>query len=128
MTGFAKVFFWGLLGVSLLANAVTLGIYLRVAGLRDDFTGGEGGYAALPAPIRAEVRQALRDNLAALREPLLALGAARRDMFSAAAARPYDRAAVEATMARVREASAALQVAGQETLLRAFDNAASGGD
>ena len=45
-------------------------------------------------------------------------------MFATAEARPYDRAAVEAAMERVRAATSALQAEGQKVLLRAFDKAA----
>jgi uncharacterized membrane protein len=119
-----RVIFWVVVAASLLANAVVLGLFLRFGEMRGLMNGGGGGFADLPPEIRQEFRAVLRDNRGALRASLRELGQARRAMFDAAAARPYDRAAVEAAMERVRVASAALQVAGQEVLLKAFDRAA----
>jgi uncharacterized membrane protein len=119
-----RVVFWVVIAASLLANAVVLGLFLRFNDLRGVMNGGGGGFADLPPEIRQEFREVLRENRGTLRRSLRELGQARRAMFEAAAARPYDRAAVEAAMARVRAASAALQVAGQEVLLMTFDKAA----
>jgi uncharacterized membrane protein len=121
----AKVAFWIIVCASLLANAVVLGLAWRAGELRQIANGGTAGFADLPPPIRDEFRVVLRDNRPALMSPLAELGQARRAMFDAAAARPYDRAAVEAAMRRVREASAKLQIEGQKLLLQAFDQAAS---
>jgi uncharacterized membrane protein len=119
-----RVLFWVVVAASLLANAVVLGLFLRAGEIRGVINGGGGGFANLPPEIKQEFRQVLRDNRGTLREPLRELGQARRAMFDAAAARPYDRAAVEAAMGRVRRASADLQVAGQALMLMAFDQAA----
>jgi Spy/CpxP family protein refolding chaperone len=125
MMKLARVLFWIVVCASLLANAVVLGMAWRAGELRQIANGGTAGFADLPAPIRAEFRDVLKENRAALTAPLADLGEARRDMFDAAAARPYDRAAVEAAMERVRTASTALQAEGQRLLLQAFDNAAA---
>jgi Spy/CpxP family protein refolding chaperone len=101
-----------------------LGLAWRAGELREIANGGTAGFADLPQPIRAEFRDVLKENRAALMTPLVDLGEARRAMFQAAAARPYDRAAVEAAMARVRTATTALQSEGQRLLLQAFDQAA----
>lgn len=127
MTRFWRFFFWALLAGSLLANAVALGLFLRLGGMREAFAGGGGGFQALPAGIRSEFRGGLRERRAELLALLSDLGAARQEMFAAGAARPYDRARVEAAMARVREASAKLQAAGQDLLLQSFDRAAGEG-
>jgi uncharacterized membrane protein len=119
-----RVLFWILVAASLLANAVVLGLVLRFGGIRDALNGGGGGITDLPRAARLEYRQALSENRADLAERVASLGAARRAMFEAAAARPYDPARVEAAMARVREATAALQTEAQTLLLRAFDKAA----
>lgn len=119
-----RVMFWVVVAASLLANAAVLGLFLRFNDLRGVMNGRGGGFADLPPEIRQEFREVLRENRHTLRGPLRELGQARRAMFEAAAARPYDRAAVEAAMAQVRAASAALQVAGQEVLLMTFDKAA----
>ncbi len=119
-----RILFWVVVAVSLLANALVLGVFLRAGEMRGIINGGGGGFANLPAEIKQEFRDVLRENRGTLQGPLRDLGQARRAMFDAAAARPYDRAAVEAAMERVRVASAALQVAGQTLLLMAFDKAA----
>jgi uncharacterized membrane protein len=124
MTKLLRVVFWIIVCGSLLANAVVLGFAWRASELREIANGGTGGFADLPQDIRAEFRDILRQNRDELLAPLAELGKARREMFAAAAARPYDRAAVEAAMARVRIASTALQMKGQELLLQAFDQAA----
>jgi uncharacterized membrane protein len=120
-----RVLFWLVVAASLLANAVVLGIFLRFGELRNIANGGGGGFANLPPPIKQEFNAVLRENRESYRAPLRALGAARRAMFAAAAARPYDRTAVQAAMERVRTASADMQIAGQALLLQAFDNAAA---
>jgi uncharacterized membrane protein len=119
-----RILFWMVVAASLLANAVVLGLFLRAGEMRGILNGGGGGFANLPSEIRQEFRDVLRENRGTLRGPLRELGQARRAMFDAASARPYDRAAVEAAMERVRAASAAVQVAGQDLLLMAFDKAA----
>lgn len=116
-----RILFWLVVGASLLANAVVLGLWLRLSPLRDAFMGGGEGFRDLPADLRQTYRAVLAEREAALREHLAALGRARAAMFRAAAAEPPDRAAVEAAMAAVRESSAALQAAAQQVLLDALD-------
>ncbi len=121
-----RVLFWIVVGASLLANAIVLGLVLRFGDMRGG-GGGAGdaaGFGRMPPEIRQEFRSVLRENRRTLAAPMRDLGAARRAMFDAALARPYDRAAVEAAMVRVRDASAAVQVAGQALLLMTFDKAA----
>ncbi len=125
MMKLARVLFWIVVCASLLANAMVLGLAWRAGELRQIANGGTAGFADLPDPIRAEFRAVLKENRAALMSPLTDLGEARRTMFEAAAARPYDRAAVEVAMSRVRTASTALQLEGQRLLLQAFDQAAA---
>ncbi len=120
-----RVLFWLVVCASLLANAVVLGLTWRTGDIRAAINGGTSGFTGLPAPIKAEFRAVLAENKRDLVRPLAALGQARREMFAAAAARPYDRAAVEAAMARVREASSTLQTEGQRLLLQSFDRAAA---
>jgi uncharacterized membrane protein len=124
MMKFARLLFWIVVCASLLANAVVLGIAWRASELREIVGGGAGGFSDLPQPIRAEFLAVLQENRQDLLQPLADLGAARRDMFAAAAARPYDQAAVEAAMVRVRAATTALQIETHRLMQQAFDQAA----
>ena len=117
-----RVLFWIVVGASLLANAVVLGLWLRTSELREEI--GGTAFRELPRAARLEVRRAMVANRAELRAALKDVGEARRAMFATAEARPYDRAAVEAAMERVREATSALQAEGQKVLLQGFDKAA----
>jgi uncharacterized membrane protein len=110
-----------LLGASLLANAAVLGFVLRDGDMRG---GRPGGMPDLPAALRSEYRDVLRENKGSLGAPLRALRDARRTLTTVAMARPYDRDAVIAAMARVRDASLAVQDEGQRLLLMVFDRAA----
>ena len=110
--------------LSLLANAVVLGLFLRLGEMRDVLNGGGEGMSGLPRATRAEVRRALADERADLVAPLARLGAARRAMFDAADARPFDATEVARRMEEVRAASAALQVALHGIMLDAFARAA----
>lgn len=122
MKPFLRVLFWIVVGASLLANAVVLGLWLRTSELREEI--GGAAFRDLPRAARLEARRAMVENRAALRAALREVGEARRAMYAAAEARPYDRAAVEAAMERVRAATSALQAEGQKALLQAFDKAA----
>lgn len=110
-----------LLGASLLANAAVLGFVLRDG---DAHGGRPGGMPDLPAALRSEYRDVLRENRGSLAIPVRALREARRTLMDAAMARPYDRNAVMAAMTRVRDASIAVQDEGQRLLLMVFDRAA----
>ena len=110
-----------LLGASLLANAAALGFVLRDGGMRG---GRPGGMPDLPPALRSDYRDVLRENRGSLAGPVRALREARHSLMDVAMARPYDRDAVLAAMARVRDASIAVQDEGQRLLLIVFDRAA----
>jgi uncharacterized membrane protein len=118
-----RVLLWVVLGASLMANAVVLGLYLRFGSFNEE-AGLRSGWATLPAETRGFLRDEFAQNRGELRSLLSDLRAARSEMFAAAAARPYDRAAVEAAQAKVRAATTALQIAGQDLMLKAFDRTA----
>jgi uncharacterized membrane protein len=124
MTGWRRIFFWTILCLSLLANAIVLGLLLRLGNLRDLANGGSDGWIGVPAEARSLFRAELAENRPELLELVAELGRARAEMFTAAAARPFDRAAVEAAQAKVRVASTALQARSQLLMLDAFDKAA----
>jgi uncharacterized membrane protein len=110
-----------LLGASLLANAAVIGFVLRDGDMRGP---RGGGMQDLPAAMRTEYRAVLKENKGSLSRPVGDLRSARRAMMDVAMARPYDRDAVVAAMARVRDASIAVQDEGQRLLLIVFDRAA----
>jgi hypothetical protein len=118
---FGRVILWLVLGASLLANAVVLGLWLRFR----DAGGLRLGWSDLPAETRGAIRAELAGNRGALAALVSDLREARAEMFEAASARPYDRAAVVAAQARVRAATDALQAASQALMLNAFDRAAN---
>jgi uncharacterized membrane protein len=120
MTKVWRLLFWLVVAASLLMNAVVLGLYLRFGNLR-----GDSGFGGLPDGMRDELRAALRDHRRDLIRPLAELKSARRAMVEAVAARPFDRATVEAAMTRVREASLSLQQSAQTIMLDAVAEAAA---
>jgi uncharacterized membrane protein len=119
-----RVLLWLVLGVSLLANAVVLGLVLRFGAFSDGSAGPRSFWSSLASETRAEIRAELTENRAELRGLLADLRAARSEMLAAAAARPYDRAAVIAAQVKVRAATDALQVRTQALMLEAFDRTA----
>ena len=124
-----RLVLWVVLALSLLLNAVTLGVVWRVNDIRRSLTGNTAGLSGLPAGVRADLARAVFDRPPQITAAIANLGAARRLMFEASAARPFDRAALEATLKSVREATTALQVEGQLLLLEiiARHAAAEGG-
>jgi uncharacterized membrane protein len=126
MKSVLRIAFWVLVAVSLLGNAVAIGLMSRAQDLRTEINGGGMGFAGLPDEVRTEFRNLFRENRRDFAPLVTELGDARRAMFAAGAAQPFDPAATEAAMARVRAASAALQAKGQELLMQAFRNVQGG--
>ncbi|MCU0826982.1 MAG: periplasmic heavy metal sensor [Tabrizicola sp.] len=128
-----RVLLWVVLGASLLANAVMLGLVLRFGGMGGLAGFGEGamGERSVWAEVPPETRAAFREGIAENRRELLRLvrelRAARAEMLAAAAARPYDRNAVIAAQEKARAATAELQLKTQALMLRALDRAAGVG-
>lgn len=102
--------------LSLLMNAIVLGLVWRLADFRDEF--GLRG-TQIPREVRAEFRARIDGN-DALTAALANLGTARRAMIAAADERPFDPVAVEAAMANVRTATSGLQDEAQRVLLDSF--------
>lgn len=123
-----RVLLWLVLGLSLFANAVVLGLALRFGLLDDGASGLRSAWGAIPAETRADFRAGLAANRAEIRGLVADLRAARAAMLEAAAARPYDRTAVMAAQARLRVATEALQVTTHRLMLEAFDRAAGEGN
>jgi uncharacterized membrane protein len=118
-----RILLWVVLGASLLANAVVLGLILRFGAFSDGTAGQRSAWTSIPAEVRAEVRAELVANRQELRLLVSDLRQARAAMLEAATARPFDRAKVEAEQARVRSATEALQLRSQDVMLNAFEKA-----
>lgn len=112
---------WLLLAISLLLNAVAVGIFLRLNSFRSTLNGDSGGLRAMNDDLTTAVVMSIRSHKEDFDTSLNRLGKARREMFDAAAARPYDQARVEAAMEEVRAATTALQLQGQMVLLEEFN-------
>lgn len=92
----------GVLAVSLLGNALSLGALARLRALRTDLLGPAAERALFPREIRADLREALAGHGATLRPALRDLVAARAAVVATGSARPFDRAATEAAMTEFR--------------------------
>jgi len=106
-----------ILALSLLLNAVLVGLFLRLNAVRTEL-----GFSDLPLS-RAE-RLEFRRTAAAdpgLRDALATMREARAAMFETLAAEPVDQEATDAAMADVRAATNALQVELQRVLLTVLD-------
>ena len=98
------------LALSLLGNAATAAVILRLLDLRDelDLQG-----TTLPAPAAADLRDALSAEREALQPTISALAEARRDLAALAMKRPADPDELDAVLARIAARSAELQLQGQ---------------
>lgn len=76
-----------------------------------------------PESIRADVREELRDNRAALAPALRRVREARMAMFEVARAPNLDEAALKTAMAEMRSATTALQEISQDALAKALASA-----
>ena len=119
-----RVLLWLVLGLSLFANAVVLGLVLRFGGFANGDITLRSVWNEVPADARAEFRAALAANRGEFRQLVADLRTARSEMLTAAQARPYDPSAVVAAQERVRDATEALQVKVHGLMLRVFDRAA----
>lgn len=117
---FGQILVYSVLALSLLANAVVIGLWMRFR----EASGGEPLWRRLPAEARIAFRENLNDVQSPLRLQIRALAKARATLFDIAAARPYDRPRVEAALADVAEATRILQATAQGILLQGFDAAA----
>lgn len=106
--------------LSLLINAVVLGIGLRLADRGMLWKDAAQALHALPSETREALVASLvtqRPQLRALRETLQE---ERRAMLALVVDKPVDPMAVEAAMARVRAATTALQLAAHDTILNSL--------
>lgn len=117
-----------LLFVSLAANLLVAGfVVARFAG----HPPGPGeidrivalGVRVFPPEIQGDIMDQVRAHRDALRARVQAVQAARRQMFAAMRAQPFDRAALDAAFANVRSATADVQTVGQNIVADAIANA-----
>lgn len=90
------------LAVSLLGNALAAGAVLRFRALQTELLGPAAEQARFPRPVRRDLRAALRENAETLRPALHRLAEDRAAVVAAGAARPFDRAALDAAMVAMR--------------------------
>lgn len=104
--------------LSLLLNAVVIGAGLRLADR--GLPGGGIGQALIQMPreVRRSYVSGLKAEQPELRRLAENLRDRRQEMLSAAIADPVDPAALEAAMAAVREATAAMQSAAHAAMLK----------
>ena len=81
------------------------------------------GPRALPGPLRDEVEKRLPPDTPELRSALDAVRDARRAVFAAMRANPYDRAAVEAALTTLRDRLETATALGEKTVLDVLDDA-----
>lgn len=90
------------LALSLMGNALAVGAVLRFRALQGDLLGPAAAQATFPREIRRELRAALREKAGMLRPALRQLTEDRAAVVAAGQARPFDRVALDAAMARFR--------------------------
>ena len=90
------------LAVSLLGNALAAGAVLRFRALQSELLGPAAEQALFPRAVRRDLRAALRETAETLRPALHRLAEDRAAVVAAGAARPFDRAALDAAMVAMR--------------------------
>lgn len=93
----------GLLAVSLLGNAVSLGAVLQFQRMRHSLLGPDAQAALFPRDYRRDFSAALKAHQPEIRQDLAQIVAARSKVVEMAQARPFDRASTEAAMAEFRD-------------------------
>ncbi|MEM9061869.1 MAG: periplasmic heavy metal sensor [Pseudomonadota bacterium] len=104
--------------ISLLLNAVVIGVGLRLA---DRGWFAPGALAEMPRDLRRTYAEALRAERPVLRALADDLKLQRSEMLRIAAEEPVDRAALDAAMARVRAATGKVQSAAHDIILKTVD-------
>lgn len=125
MTGgrILRVLFVVVACISLLVNAVFIGIGVRLADRGILGNGNARILAGMPAETRRTYVDALRSNKPELRRLADELKERRREMLTIAAKTPVDAAALASAMQQVRTATTRLQSASHEALLGSLNTA-----
>lgn len=92
----------GVLAVSLLGNALTLGALAKLRSIGNDLTGPMSEAPVFPRAERRALRAAMKDRADEVQPRFRALVDARAAVVQAGTTQPFDRAAVEAAMDRFR--------------------------
>ncbi|MGD1923719.1 MAG: periplasmic heavy metal sensor [Paracoccaceae bacterium] len=111
--------------LSLLLNAVVIGVGLRLADRGWFAASPAGALADMPREMRQSFVAALRAERPRLRGLADDLRAQRTEMLKIAAQEPVDRVALEAAMANVRAATTRVQSAAHSVILKTVDKTAS---
>lgn len=115
----------GVLAVSLAANIFAFS-FIAGRGAGDRWRGPDmRAVAPYPPELRNEVRERLRERRSDMGPALRRLREGRRAMFEAARAPQVDRAALDAAMKDVREATMDLQAISQAALADALERASA---
>ncbi|MDK3016155.1 hypothetical protein [Pseudodonghicola flavimaris] len=92
----------GVLSVSLLGNAVSVGTLLQLNRMRNLLLGPDAHQALFPREYRRDFNAALSEHQEEVRQALHRIVAARTALVETAMARPFDRAMTEAAMTGFR--------------------------
>lgn len=115
----------GLLALSLLGNALSIGAVAKLRSLRSELAGSVIAPPVFPRAERRALRDAIRQNADQVQPAFQALIAARAAVVEAGTARPFDRATLDAAMAqfgtRIDETLGVLQPIIADTLQATAD-------
>lgn len=93
----------GVLAVSLLGNAVSIGTVLRFQQMRSSLLGPGSQSALFPRDYRREFNAALKVHQPEIKQELAQIVAARSKIVEMAMARPFDRASTQEAMTEFRD-------------------------
>ena len=105
------------LAISLLFNAMAVGAVLKLRHLRQSLLGEDSAALMLPPDLRADIRRALVADGPNLNLALARVVAARKTAVALASASPFDPAATDQAMTKVRGEVTTLMAAAQVTVL-----------
>ena len=116
------------LALSLMVNCVLIGFLVARSTERPRPAPAERisvvGTRLLPPPLRAEVSDRLKSDAPSLKAAVASVRQARQALVAAMRAEPYDRAAVAAALATLRQRIDALSELGDAAILDTLDDAA----
>ena len=105
------------LAISLLFNAMAVGAVLKLRHMCLSLLGEDSAALMLPPDLRADIRRALVADGPNLNLALARVVAARKTVVALASASPFDPAATDQAMTKVRAEVTTLMAAAQATVL-----------